>query len=315
MEKLIQSTNAYKQLQADIRGGALHHAYLLLFDDARNLRFALKSFAKLLFRADARVSGLIDSESFADCLFFPERDKKFMVDDAERVSEEATLQPVEGEKKAFVIGDFAEANVASQNKLLKLLEEPPASVCFLLGATTRFSVLPTVLSRVKILEIPPFDTLAVAECLARTYAETAFHQNEFMLCASASGGCVGQAQNMLEGGTYNSLLNDAFALILSESSALPALIKRVGETKRKKELLSLLRLIFRDALVLKTRLKEENIFLRGERTRLLQTAEKYTAQTLVFAQDALSKAEIEITFNAVFPQCLEVLLARINQVN
>ena len=313
MEKLLKSTSAYKQVQADIRGGSPHHAYLLLLDDARNLRFALKTFAKLLFCADERVSNLIDNESFCDCLFFPEPDKKFMVDDAERVSEEASLQPVEGDKKAFVIGDFADANPASQNKLLKLLEEPPQSACFLLGATTRFPVLPTVLSRVKILEIPPFDTVSIAEYLAREYAGETFNQNEFMLCASASGGCVGQAQNMLEGGTYKSLIDDAFALVLSANSALPTLIKRVGETKRKKELLSLLRLLFRDALIVKTQLKTENVFLRGENARIAKVTEKYTAQRLVFAQDALSKAEMEVAFNAVFPQCLEVLLARINQ--
>ena len=309
----MQSTSAYKQVQADVQAGAPHHAYLLLFDDAYNLRFALKTFAKLFFGGDKRISGLIDTESFCDCLFFPQADKKFMVDDAERVGEEATLQPVEVDKKLFVIGDFAEANATAQNKLLKLLEEPPKTACFLLGATTQFPVLPTVLSRVKILEIPPFDTRSIVECLGRIYHDKPFHQSDFTLCAATSGGSVGQAQNMLEGGAYKTLFFDAFALILQPVSALPTLIKRVGETKRKKELLSLLRLIFRDALLLKTGLGEENVFLRGEKERLLQVAEKYTTDRLVNAQDEICKAEREIAFNAVFPQCLEVLLARINK--
>ena len=311
MESLLKTTSAYKQMQADAKNGALHHAYLLLFDDARNLREALKTFAKLVFLGDDRASGLIDNESFSDCLFFPERDKKFVVEDAERVSEEATLQPVEGNKKVFVIGDFAGANVASQNKLLKLLEEPPKSACFLLGATTQFPVLPTVLSRVKKLEVPPFDTQEIVSCLERAY-KTRFDKNDYALCAAASGGCLGQAQNMLEGGTYQAMIDDAFSLVLIAPSALPTLVKRVGESKRKAELLSLLRIIFRDALLVKTGMKEENIFLRAEHARLMRVAEKYTAAMLVRAQDEIGKAEREVAFNAVFPQCLEILLGRIN---
>ena len=76
-------------------------------------------------------------------------------EDAENIREETLLSPIEGERKLFVLGDFAEANTQTQNKLLKLLEEPPQGVIFLLGATTVFPVLPTVLSRTKKLEILP----------------------------------------------------------------------------------------------------------------------------------------------------------------
>ena len=185
MEKLLQSTSAYKQVQADVQAGAPHHAYLLLFDDAYNLRFALKTFAKLFFGGDKRISGLIDTESFCDCLFFPQADKKFMVDEAERVGEEATLQPVEVDKKLFVIGDFAEANATAQNKLLKLLEEPPQNVIFLLGATSGFSVLPTVLSRVEKLEIPPFEIEQITQVLQRKFENSNFSNTDFVLCAAA----------------------------------------------------------------------------------------------------------------------------------
>lgn len=312
MQALLQNTHAYKLMKSDAERGGLHHAYLLLMDDARNLRFALKTFAKLIFKDDRRIAGLIDTESFSDCLFYPEADKKFVVDDAERVGEECSLQPVEGDKKVFVIGDFAEANPASQNKLLKLLEEPPQGVVFLLGATTQFPVLPTVLSRVKKLEIPPFDTLEVAACLERTYAEKRFDKEEFALCAHVSGGVVGRAESMLEGGAYKSLIDDAFSLVLAAPSALPSLVKRVGETKRKKELLSLLRLIFRDALLQKSGVGVDKTFLRSESVRLARVAEKYSLASLVRAQDEIAKAEQETAFNAVFVQCLEVVLAKIN---
>lgn len=323
MERLLKSTQAYRLLEKEIDGEACSHAYLLLFDDARNLRPALKTFAKLFFscadgddRESERRAKLIDEESFADCLVYPTEGKRLAVEDAESIREEALLSPVEGERKVFLLGDFAEANVQTQNKLLKLLEEPPKGVVFLLGATTVFPVLPTVLSRTKRLEILPFDISAVSEALARLYGNK-YDGRTLELCAAASGGTVGEAQNILEGGYYKSLVENAFALVLSDPSKLPLTVKAVGETKHKKELLSLLRLIFRDALLVKMNGApyRRSVLLRSERLKLEEVANAYSREALLYAQEAISKAETEVQFNAVFPQCIELCMANIRRKN
>ena len=323
MRALIRSTAAYALLQSEARANRLNHAYLLAFDDGRNLRAALREFAKLFFKGEGeeRRNALIEKENFSDCLFFPEAGKKFSVEDAEKISEESALRPVEGERKLFVIGDFAEATPQAQNKLLKILEEPPKNVFFLLGATVIFPVLPTVLSRTAKLEIPPFSEKQVADCLERIYRNDPLpgsSAKDFSLYAATSGGKVGAAQDFLEGGYYASLLSDAFELVEAEPFRLPAVVKRTGETKYKKELVSLLKLVFRDALLFKT-LKnspsvgdvEAHLILRSERARTQKASERYSLTALVFAQKALTQAEKQIRFNAVFPQCLELCMAEI----
>lgn len=341
MRQLLQTTRAYALLKAERAENRLSHAYLLVFDDARNLRAALKEFAKLFFLpasgpeaggAEAarngqainpadRIGALIDEESFADCVFLPGPGQKFSVEDAERVREESALKPVESDTKLFVISDFAESTAQAQNKLLKLLEEPPAGVRLLLGATVTFPVLPTILSRTEKLEIPPFSTREVADCLKRLYPGTA----DTALCAAASGGSVGTAQNILEGGYYRELLSTAFELAETDPFRLPALVRRAGETRYKRELLTLLRLIFRDALILKTsringvdkssrngkNRAEKYLTLRSETERLQKISESYLLRALLCAQEALTEAEKQIRFNAVFPQCLELCMAKI----
>ncbi|MBE7068799.1 MAG: hypothetical protein E7381_05815 [Clostridiales bacterium] len=319
MQTLIQNTQAYRLLKTERENNRFSHAYLLIFNDARNLRSALKIFAKLFFgcenpqtEREKTVAKRIDEESFSDCLIFPEPDKKFVVDDAERLAEECMLKPVESDKKLFLIADFAEANTASQNKLLKLLEEPPKNVFFLLGATTPFSVLSTVLSRVAKLEILPFPESALSSALARIYGENKFTQTDFQLCATASGGSLGTAQTMLEGGEYKTLIDEAFSLCLCTGKTLPPLVKKTGETKRKKELLFLLRTIFRDALLVKTLpSKKDALLLKPKADELTAVAEKYRAEALIYAQEEISKAEKQVFFNAYFPQCLEVLISNI----
>ena len=321
MIELLENTQAYRLLQKESEENMCSHAYLLLFDDARNLRIALKEFAKLLFNAPTstekkRIDKLIDEESYADCLFYPAEGKKLAVEDAEKIREESLLSPIEGERKVFVLGDFAEANTQTQNKLLKMLEEPPKGVVFLLGATTAFSVLPTVLSRTKKLEILPFPIPAIEQALDRIYANK-YDASTLELCAATSGGILGEAQNILEGGYYKILVENAFNLCLLDSSKLPAAVRAVGETKYKKELLSLLRLIFRDALLVKTGNKAcgKAVLLRSERAKMEQVAEKYTVSALLYAQEALSDAELQVQFNAVFPQCIEVCIANIRNNN
>ena len=321
MQKLLKTTGAYKLLQNEGKNKDFSHAYLLLFDDARHLRTALKTFAKFFFSCEneytekeRRISELIDAENYADCLFFPdEAGKKLLVDDADKILEESTLAPVEGERKVFLLGDFSTANAPTQNKLLKLLEEPPKGVVFLLGATSSFSILQTVLSRTKKLEILSFDTPDITDYLRRAYGDK-YDESTLELCAATANGNVGDACNILEGGYYKELTDNAFSLLLSPLHKLPASVKLVGETTHKKELLNLLRLIFRDALLYKTGMKQK-IILRTEKEQISSVANAFSTAALLYAQEAISIAEKQVTFNAVFSQCIEICLANIHKKN
>ncbi len=322
MQTLLTTTGAYRLLQKEGESTGFSHAYLLLLDDARHLRVALKTFAKLFFScanpqtsAEKRISDLIDAESFSDCICFPAEGKKLVVEDAEKILEESTLAPVEGEKKVFLIGDFAEANVQTQNKLLKLLEEPPKGVIFLLGATSVFPVLPTVLSRTKKLEILSFSVQEVTDFLRRTYGNS-YDEEALSLCAAASGGNVGDARNILEGGYFDALTENAFSLASAPVFKLPAVCKQIGETPHKKELLSLLRLVFRDALLVKTgNAQKNNLLLPAHVERIRAVAKEYEISALLYAQEALSEAEKQVKFNAIFSQCMQVCIANIRAKN
>ncbi len=321
MKTLLQDSKAYRLIKTGKEENRLSHAYLLLYDDGRNLRFALKEFAKLFFTEgeylDERIEKLIDNENFSDCLLFPaEEDKKLKVEDAESILEESVLTPVEGDKKVFVVGDFSEANVQTQNKLLKLLEEPPKGVYFLLGATSSYSVLTTVLSRAKKLEIDRFSLPALTAALERIYGEK-YDRDAISLCAATADGNLGKAQTMLEGGQYQSLLDLAFSLCLASPHQIPSLIKQISEIKRQKEFLSMLRLIFRDGVLLKTQEKigKQPLLLGAEQERLKRVMNAYTVGAFLYAQEILSTAEKQISTNANFGQCVEICIQKIQFKN
>ncbi len=75
------------------------------------------------------------------------------VDDARRVSELAAGAPFEGEHKVLIIS-ASRAYHEAQNALLKIFEEPPPGTYLFLILPTLGGLLPTLRSRVQVLDAP-----------------------------------------------------------------------------------------------------------------------------------------------------------------
>lgn len=321
MKDLIRNTNAFARLVSQRNDGALSHAYLVVFDDPVHTKTVLKEMAKAVLFADEngfgeydspeqeRIARLIDTDNYADCLVYPKNEKRLNVEECDRIVEECFVHAVEGEKKIILIDRFDEALPTAQNKLLKVLEEPHDGVLFLLSARTIYPVLQTVVSRTQKLEIPPFSIEEVGACLKRNQKKDQTMQ-EIELVSALSCGSVGTAEGLLNAGYYKTLLEEAFSLCLADLERLPVAAKKAGATQNKKELIALLRLIFRDAAILKLGV-QKHLLLQPEKARVKEVAKRYSHAALLLAQDKFSAAEKEMAFNANFAQCIELCMARV----
>ena len=188
----FEESRAYKIVAEDAAGGTLSHAYLLVCPDARNLRTFLKELAKLVIGADARAARLIGAEMYSDCRVFPAPEAKATVADVKELLDDCYIRPVEGGRKVFVLDNMQDMLAPAQNKLLKVLEEPPANVHFLLGTTNEFPVLPTVRSRAKKLELFSFPESAVEAHIRALYPA----RKDAREIAALSGGVLGRAEEL-----------------------------------------------------------------------------------------------------------------------
>ncbi|DAB33873.1 MAG TPA: DNA polymerase III subunit delta', partial [Sulfurospirillum sp. UBA12182] len=84
-------------------------------------------------------------EGYRVVSFFPE--KEFSIEDAKEVVKEAYI--AESKQKIIVLG-ASSYNIYSQNSLLKILEEPPRNIAFILIATSKTGFLPTIRSRLRL---------------------------------------------------------------------------------------------------------------------------------------------------------------------
>lgn len=78
-----------------------------------------------------------------------------------KVGHKPTLSP----RRVFVVSEAEKLNIASQNALLKILEEPPASCCIVLIGTRLEKLLPTIRSRTQVLRFGPIDRTRIVACL------------------------------------------------------------------------------------------------------------------------------------------------------
>ena len=306
MQTLLKRTHPYQIFSRERKNGGLSHAYLLLCADTDALQESLRLFSADFFEGNARAKSLIEKGSFCDCLFFPKDGKKLSVDDANLIIEEAGIKPLEGDKKLFVIDSFQTALPSFQNKLLKILEEPPHGVHFLLGATTEFSLLPTVLSRVKKLEFAPFSTADIFEFLSRNCPQLT--KEELRFFAEASCGKISTATAFISENAYQETFDDLFSLALAPLGKLPALCKKVSEKGRKEFLLSLAETVFRDAAFLAANQGLDSYLLTPfYKKELEKLVHAYPVGVLLDFQKRLREAQKQLKFNASFAWCLQVL--------
>ena len=296
MKTLLHSTNAYLAMKREVSP-----ATLVIFEDAKYLRALLKECAKAFFGVEnERRCALIEEESFSDCLILPQEGAKLSVDDAARIIDESLLHPVEEQKKLFVLDAFDTASVLVQNKLLKILEEPPAGVYFLLGASSEGAVLPTVLSRMSKIVVPPFTEEEVLLALKRGYAR----DEGLARAAAASGGVYSLAEELLAGGQ-----NFRIAEQLFEGRELERLCREAGDLKDRRALFAALHLTARDLLLYRTG-QGQYASLKGNLPTL---ASDYAEGALLAAARYIQSAEREVQFNASMRQCLYTLGLKIKE--
>ena len=85
------------------------------------------------------------------------------IGDIRKLGEKLFLKPLEGDIKAVILEAFFGMTADSQNAFLKMLEEPPADTIIMILAQSLDFVLPTVLSRCKLINLDRIKKLSEEE--------------------------------------------------------------------------------------------------------------------------------------------------------
>ena len=89
----------------------------------------------------------IDKNIHPDCLIIDSTDGKILVEDLTEINSWSIKAPFEEIEKILIINNMQDMNVVSQNKLLKIVEEPPEKLTIILISSNIDSLIPTLRSR------------------------------------------------------------------------------------------------------------------------------------------------------------------------
>ena len=126
------------------------------------------------------------------------------------------FRPFEGRRRVVLVREAETLETASQNALLKSLEEPPPATVFILATSVPGALLATVRSRSMTLRFGALSPAEVAAVLVRDHGHSA---SEAQALAALADGSIGQALAL--GATDVSVLRET-ALLLLHQGARPA---------------------------------------------------------------------------------------------
>ena len=286
--------NAYRLIEKDISVGRLSHAYLAVCKD-ENLSSYLKKYAKLILCEQKNACGkcrtctLIDKNLLPDCKITDK--SSITVEDVQSLAEEAYYKPIEKDVKLFLISDFSYANEKAQNKLLKLLEEPPNGVTFLIACSEEAQVLPTIKSRVKKAEITPLDEKTLFNELIGEFPD----EGKLSRAIKTGGGYIERTKRAYrsEGVETNVCLD--VLLNLKKSSSLPEFSSKIG--KDVKSVIGIAELIFGDVLKYHGNINSYEFFTQGDE-RLEKIASEYNLGATVEILERLNTLNKKLYYNA-----------------
>lgn len=122
------------------------------------------------------------------------------VDNVRQIIETASYVPLSGQKKVYLIDEAHMLSKAAFNAFLKILEEPPETVLFILATTELQKIPETVLSRCFQLTFHPINSIFLKDHL-RTMCEQekiSIDDDALQLLVEETGGCARDAINLLE---------------------------------------------------------------------------------------------------------------------
>ena len=177
--------------------------------------------------------------------------RSFHIDTVRELRETAYLLPNEAPRRCIILTNVGDMTEQAQNALLKLLEEPPPHLVFILTCENRAELLPTVQSRLRTVALAGVSEEEALPLLRTRLPDT----DDAMLrqALAVYGGRIGQVLDALSDGSFRQvqeLARDMAAAIVSPQEA--ALLKLTAVLQKDKALtdgvLSAMLLIVRDSL-------------------------------------------------------------------
>jgi len=221
--------------------------------------------------------------------------------ESDEITKVLNLKAVQGDYKVTIIWLPEKMHEACANKMLKLLEEPPANTIFLLCSEEPDKILPTILSRTQRINLPRLSEQEIAEALQNRYGVQPIDSQTL---AHLAGGSFVKALDAIHLNEDNdrylelfiSLMRLAYARKIREMKAWSEEVAALGR-ERQKELLAYCQRMIRESFMANFHQQELNYMNREEQqftSRFSPFVNEKNAMDIMYE---LSEAQVHVEQN------------------
>ena len=317
LEQFYSNNKAKQTLVNWITDGRLPHTVLLEGEDGcGKMTFARMTAAAVLCQqeqsgqrpcGECRNCRLILSDSHPDVIIAQSEDKanSFHVEEIRQIRSDAYVRPNDGDYKVYILRNIHNMTEQAQNALLKIIEEPPKQVIFILTCNNRARVLPTILSRAALVQLSVCTKEECSKALEHLCGKSVTEERR-QQAAELSEGNIGKALKMLQDENTLKLVCDArriaeMVCVGQEFDLLAALQEYTGVKKRGEfvQLLDAMKDYFLDFIRMKNGIGEpcgnistpvKNRLTALQAMRILAIIDTTTAQVVQNVSPAMAAA-------------------------
>lgn len=324
-QDIIGQEQMKEHLMGAIEHGKVSHAYLINGERSSGKEFIAKVFAKALQCEEGGVEPCgkchsckqAESGNQPDIIFVThEKPNSFGVEDIRtQINQDIMIKPYSSKYKIYIMNEAEKMTVQAQNALLKTLEEPPAYAVIILLTTNVEAMLPTILSRLVVLNMKPVGDQLVKDYLMK---EVKVPNYKADICVAFARGNLGKAKLLAASEEFDKVKEEAVALLKNirnmEIQDVMQAIKKIGEYKLEiNDYLDIMAVWYRDALLFKATNDANHLIFKEEIQYIKKVADQSTYEGIDSILKALEQAKRRIEANVSFDLTMELLLLTIQE--
>ncbi len=229
----------------------------------------------------------------------------------EQIISEVYLKPRNAARKIFIIDTGDELSVEAQNALLKVLEEPPSYVTFIICVTSKERLLSTVLSRSQTVSFFPLSTDEVSNYLTKNYD---IEPGSAETIAKLSQGSIGAARELCSDSSKQARIEKSINALINlkkNSLKLREMVEFLTEEKENiTEIIDYLMTFLRDCVMVKTNMEAACVFA-GKLSDIRVFTDDISKKKLISAFDKLSGLKVSLKQNLNFNATVSEAVMRV----
>ncbi len=197
---IIGHEKQLRKIESDIASDNLSHAYLLAgpnsigkFTVARKIAGILQCNDNFCHKCNTCLQ--VEKGGHLDTVELKGKNESIKIEEVRGLVERANMTP-QSNYKIFIVQSIERMTTEAANSFLKILEEPPSKTIFLLTTNNLRAVLPTIVSRVRVVQFFNVSANFLHEELQRLYPE--FDEEAINKASLFSLGKTGKAIHLIE---------------------------------------------------------------------------------------------------------------------